>query len=207
MMKICLTMSIAAVMLVSAGCTPTTTAPTTAPPANPDATVETIYFDAEVVELRDGAGTALSSFDYQNDPIEVRDALAGAFGEPATEVPYEDGVLWQWAGVYLVDPTDDDTASPYLPKFLLWVELGTVAAVDIETVDGLHVGSTAAELEAVADDQFDDGSSGISGIVGLTLFSPEIQEELGADAGLYIEVIAPGDLVTRMIGPMPNFGP
>lgn len=146
----------------SASATPAATATPRSTPTSepePEPRVATIVLRTETLTLLDEGDAVVATFSFLDEPAPLIALLTEAFGaDPAVsldagsmETPT--ATIYEWGGFTL---WDQDYVTPRLgfPNFLVIAEAPAVSGVALETLGGVHVGSSAAEVAAIASAQY-----------------------------------------------------
>ncbi|TFD28358.1 hypothetical protein [Cryobacterium cryoconiti] len=189
-----------------------------------------LYISATSIDVRDGSGETLATFDYFQPASEVVAGLSAAFGSPPITEDYlsenteqHPGTRYSWGNTYAKDSgsglnpytpgdfvfVDEDPVGvpPYLPNTRVLVASDAVNGVHISTIDGIAVGDNAAELAARHPDTA--YRSPHDGALDLTVGPvPLPPADWNADPVFSVQVRAPDPLgpITVFVAPSPNWG-
>lgn len=191
------------------------TEPSEEPPADPLAAATRIMIQSEIVYFGDEVAWALDGFMYTDDADAVRAKLTTAFDAEPT-VSEEPGsletlpaTLYDWGGFVLGVPQTTRPRGHYDSLFVR-ATAATVHGITIETVEGITIGSAAADAAVHAVDVID-----WSGMIEAQLDpTPVTAEEIGEDPSwggdlhTHVSVLSPssGGPVTMLVAPARNFG-
>jgi hypothetical protein len=202
-------LGIAALVLAIAGCAPGTP---TGPTAEPEPTVSStpepsgpaaVVLSLDGITVQDDAGTALesSTFDDPDATLALLSSLLGSTPTP-TERPEIGSTTWEWPGV-LFGTTSDEFS---------WFrsEAADLGGVPLQTTDGIHLGSTRAEVEALSpfDLEYDMDGDGTSDLLGLeheTVPGTMSLSFPGQPGTAFVEVQLVGDSVNVLRSPSNDY--
>lgn len=202
-------LGLAVLVLVLAGCAPGTPTPPTAAP-EPTVTVTpepsapaAVVLSLDGITVQDAAGTTLqsSAFDDPDGTLELLSSLLGSTPTP-TEYPEFGSTTWEWPGV-LFGTTSDEFS---------WFrsEAADLGGVTLQTTDGIHLGSTRAEVNALSpfDLEYDMDGDGTSDLLGLeheTVPGTMSLSFPGQPGTAFVEVQLLGDSVTVLRSPSNDY--
>lgn len=199
--------------------TPSPTPEVTATPtALPDAGAASVVVSAEAIDVTSSDGTtwSLSYFEQTENAIS---ALTSAFGAAPTVGVWEGGIeshpgsTYTWPGLELLD-TEWPTVAPTSPEYSVTLTAAEFNGVTLETVDGVQVGDSAADLESAYPDNATRISVGgtperLDVLLG-TIVLPHSDDYPDNDGQLTFSVRVaaddPSGSVDTIGAPSPNFG-
>ncbi|MFT4284606.1 MAG: hypothetical protein QM598_07220 [Protaetiibacter sp.] len=218
---------LAALLVALTGCAPTldemVASPSTTPPASETPAAEAtdpldevtrILIRTDHVEFGDDAGWTLGGFDYADDPAPAIEALTTIFGAEPTRYAQPQSTeaipstAYEWDG-FLLGVREENTAAWYLGGLYVRVTKASVHGVAVQTIEGITVGTSAAEasshaIETTARRDFVEAQIDPISVPP----APEDTSPL-PDARVFVGVLAPSaaGLVDRIYAPWINFGP
>lgn len=164
----------------------------------------------------DGTSWSLSYFEQTQNAI---DALSHAFGAEPTVGVWEGGIesypgaTYTWPGLEIVD-SEWPTLAPTSPEYRVTLTAAESHGVSLETVDGVRVGDSAADLESAYPDtatriSVGDTPERLDVLLG-TIILPHADDYPTMDGQLTFSVHVaandPSGSVDTIAAPMPNFG-
>jgi len=202
-------LGLAALILVLAGCAPgIPTGPTAAPtpsvtdspePSEPSAVI--LSLDGITVQDQAGATLESSTFDDPDATLALLGSLLGSTPTP-TEYPEFGSRTYEWPGVLFGVASEEFS----------WLrsEAAELGGLPLQTADGIHVGSTRAEVAALSpfDGQYDmdgDGTSDLFGLEHETVPGTQSLSFPGQPGTAYVEVQLEGDAVSVLRAPSNDY--
>jgi hypothetical protein len=184
--------------------------PSPSPTPTSEETVDaaTLVVTASTISVFGTDGSTLASETYRSDAVTVVAHLSEALGEEPTVTTYDGsegggcpgGTTYAFGGFELSTPATLGSAGSFGSGdqySVLILGPATGRGISIETVAGLHIGSTRAEFEAaVGDEILIDEYGGSSGF-GFDIQNPEagpydhIGVAVGFDGGVMFDMFAP----------------
>ena len=202
-------LGLAALVLVLAGCAPgTPTTPSAEPsptetvtpaPAEPSALVLSL----DGLEVQDDTGATLQSATF-DDPDATLALLGDVLGSTPTPTEYPEfgSKTYEWPGVLFGVASEDFS----------WFrsEAADLGGLTLQTTDGIHLGSTRAEVTALSpfDLQYDmdgDGTSDLLGLEQQTVPGTQSLSFPGQPGTAFVEVQLVGDTVTVLRAPSNDY--
>jgi hypothetical protein len=202
-------LGLAALVLVLAGCAPgTPTGPTAGPeptetvtpaPAEPS----TLVLSLDGLAVQDDTGATLQSatFDDPDATLALLGEILGSTPTP-TEYPEFGSKTYEWPGVLFGVASEDFS----------WFrsEAADLGGLTLQTTDGIHLGSTRAEVTALSpfDLQYDmdgDGSSDLLGLEQETVPGTQSLNFPGQPGTAFVEVQLVSDSVTVLRAPSNDY--
>jgi hypothetical protein len=202
-------LGLAALVLLLAGCAPG--APTT-PSATPEPTETvtpapaepaTLVLSLDGLAVQDETGATLQSATF-DDPDATLALLASVMGStPTPNVNPDFGTTtWEWPDVLFGKASDDFS----------WFrsEAAVLGGLTLQTTDGIHLGSTRAEVTALspfdlAYDMDGDGTSDLLGLEQETVPGTQSLNFPGQPGTAFVEVQLVGDAVTVLRAPSNDY--
>jgi len=182
-----------------------------------------VVLSTKSVQVKNSSGEVLGKYKYfEEDGDEVVAALTEAFGTEPEKSAFANrehtppGEKFEWDGLELYVYDKEINYDIGYARFRLIVTASEVDGVVIETVDGIAVGSSVADLSAAADNttkmDVDDGwdSDGIQYHLDERVISGSNYTDVEGDPGAWstMVMVPDGDTeVERIYTPHINFGP
>jgi hypothetical protein len=200
-----------ALALTLAGCAPSTpSGPGGSPEPSPSATstpeepqAAAVILSLDGIEVQDDTGAALQSATF-DDPDAVLALLGSVLGSTPTPTEYPEfgSSTWEWPGVLFGRASD--TFSWFRS------EVADLGGLPLRTTDGIQIGSTRAEVLALApfDGAYDMDGDGTSDLFGLEQQTAPGTESLsfpGQPGTDYVEVQLEGDAVSVLRAPSNDY--
>jgi hypothetical protein len=200
----------AVLVLALAGCTPGTgTADPTTDPAPTESVTPAAPQPALVVvsltglTIQDDAGGTVQTADFTDADatLALVSGLLGSTPTPTVNADYGTSV-WEWPDVQLGSSGPDYS--------WLRVSTATLGGLPVQTPDGIHVGSSLADVEAVGpfDDGYDSDGDGTSDILGVDQVPNPDQESLslpGQPGTDFVALFMNGGAVTEIQSPSNDY--
>jgi hypothetical protein len=210
-MKSPIVLAVLAVTIALAGCAPTGGGgPTADPDPKPTVTVTpeeptaaAAILSVDGIDVVDEAGATLEGATFQ-DPEAMLALLAELLGSTPTptESPEFGTTTWEWPGVLFGSNGEDFS----------WLrsEAGDLGGLPLQTGEGITIGSTRAEVEALSPFDLDydmdgDGSSDLLGLEPQPVPGTESLTFPGETGTEFIEVQVPGGEVTVLRAPSNDY--
>ena len=202
-------LGLAALVLVLAGCAPSAPTPTAEPEPEPTVTVApepvptALVLSLDGLEVQDETGATLESATF-SDPDATLALLASVMGStPTPNVNPDFGTTtWEWPDVLFGQASEDFS----------WFrsEAAVLGGLTLQTTDGIHLGSTRAEVTALSpfDLEYDMDGDGTSDLLGLEQETVPGTQSLsfpGQPGTAFVEVQLVGDAVTVLRAPSNDY--
>jgi hypothetical protein len=201
-------LGLAALVLVLAGCAPgTPTTPTAAPEPTvteaPEPVPTALVLSLDGLAIQDETGATLQSatFDDPDATLALLGELLGSTPTP-TEYPEFGSKTYEWPGVLFGVASEDFS----------WFrsEAADLGGLTLQTTDGIHLGSTRAEVTALSpfDLQYDMDGDGTSDLLGLEQETVPGTQSLnfpGQPGTAFVEVQLVSDAVTVLRAPSNDY--
>jgi len=221
---------VALLALALAACGPTATKPPASPdpsgsatpapsetePADPLETVTRIMIQSEIVYFGDEVAWALDGFSYLDDADAVVAKLTTVFGAEPTVTEQAGGLEtatalhYDWGGFVLGAPMTSGPRNIYTSLFVRATS-AAVQGITIETIEGVTIGSPAADAAAHAVTTMTWGAQVEAQLDPTPVTAEELGEDpasWGGDLHLHVSAWSPAGTgtVTELVAPARNFG-
>jgi hypothetical protein len=162
-----------------------------------------VILSLDGIAVQDDGGATLQSASF-NDPeaaLALVSSLLGSTPTP-TEYPEFGSSTWEWPGVLFGRASDTFS--------WLRAEVSDLGGLPLQTTDGIQIGSTRADVVALApfDGAYDmdgDGSSDLFGLEQETVPGTESLSFPGQPGTAFVEVQLDGDTVTVLRAPSNDY--
>lgn len=178
---------------------PSPSATATSEPAQP----AVVILSLDGIAVQDAGGATLQSASF-NDPDAALALVSSLMGSTPTPTDYPEfgSSTWEWPGV--IFGRASDTFS------WLRAEVSDLGGLPLQTTDGIQIGSTRAEVAALApfDGAYDmdgDGTSDLFGLEQQTVPGTESLSFPGQPGTAFVEVQLDGDTVTVLRAPSNDY--